>query len=222
MSSDLDFNEFYYAAHCRRAGDENWTLTDLFNVGWNNQHDEAAHEYRITIQTWEGLHQWYRYDGGRGSRAQQSIDALNDISIHLKYDGKETVSQPIGSFFGIALGKFDVRSLLQSVDTFVDNGAFTSRFPMPFSKSMELSLSCAGSGNSCDRDCFHQMARRRLAQVKLRLVEMGVLRHSAPSCRNQNGTALDFPLKSRLWRSVWYHSRYSRHHPTSEQYLGIP
>ncbi|KAF2095799.1 hypothetical protein NA57DRAFT_78579 [Rhizodiscina lignyota] len=144
VSSDLDFNEFYYATHCIHASGEDWALTDLLNVGWNNQHDEAAHNYQIAGQTWQGLRQWYHYSGDRASQAQQSIDALDSIYIEMEFDGKQTVSQPIGSFFGVALGKSDVRSLLLSVDTFMENGAFTCWFPMPFSKSTKISLSRSG------------------------------------------------------------------------------
>ena len=143
VSSDLDFNEFYYASHCTMEDSSDWHLTDLLNVGWNNLHDEAYHEYEITGKTWEGLRQWYHYGGNRASKAQHSIDALNSIHITMEFDGRQTVTQPLGSFFNVALGKFSVRSLLLSVDNLVPNGAFTSWWPMPFSKSFKVSLSRA-------------------------------------------------------------------------------
>lgn len=140
-SADLDFNEFFYAAHCLSKDSQHWELTDLLNVGWNNLHDEAYHDYQITAETWEGLRQWYHYGGERATKAQDSIDALNGVFLNIEFDDQQTVSQPLGSFFGVALGKFTVRSLLLSVDNLAPNGAFTSWWPMPFSKSFKLSLS---------------------------------------------------------------------------------
>jgi hypothetical protein len=140
VSSDLDFNEFYYAAHCQSKRSMEWALTDLLNVGWNNEHDEAYHDYQISDQTWEGLRYKYTYGGQRETHALSSIEALNEIYITLEFDEHQTVHQPLGSFFGVSLGKFDVRTLLLSVDSFVADGAFTSWFPMPFSKFFRMSL----------------------------------------------------------------------------------
>jgi hypothetical protein len=140
VSSDLDFNEFYYAAHCQSHSSSDWELTDLLNVGWNNLHDEAYHSYQITGETWQGLRQFYTYGGERKNRAQESVDMLSDIYLVLEFDGHQTVNQPIGSFFGASLGKNDVRTLLISVDSLGINGAFKSWFPMPFSNSFKLSL----------------------------------------------------------------------------------
>ena len=84
---------------------------------------------------------WYTYGGDRNDKTQQSIDSLSEIYLTLEFDGHQTVSQPLGSFFGVALGKFGVRSLLLSVDDLISNGAFTSWWPMPFSRSFKLSLS---------------------------------------------------------------------------------
>lgn len=84
---------------------------------------------------------WYAYSGDRETNAEQSIQSLAGIYLMLEFDGQQTVSQPLGSFFGVALGKFGVRNLLMSVDDLASNGAFTSWWPMPFSKSFKLSLS---------------------------------------------------------------------------------
>lgn len=146
VSSDLDFNEFAYAAHCLPNGSEDWQLTDILNVGWNNQQDEKAHSYSIVKPTWQGLRSMYTYGGEREAGAQNSIDALNDIDIHMEFDGRTTVNLPLGSFFDVALGKNDVRSLLLSVDSLVENGAFTSWFPMPFSDSFKMSLTRTSTG----------------------------------------------------------------------------
>ena len=150
ISSDLDFNEFFYAIHCKSKSSDEWQLVDLLNVGWNNQHDEAYHGYEIMGETWEGLRQWYTYGGEHRTKAQESIDALDSIYLTLEFDGHQTVAQPLGSFFGVALGKFGVRSLFLSVDNLAPNGAFSSWWPMPFSKSFKLSLSRPGSGTPVD------------------------------------------------------------------------
>jgi hypothetical protein len=110
-------------------------------VGWNNLHDEAHHDYEVTGQTWQGLRQWYIYSGEREENMQKSIDSLDGIYLTLEFDGHQTMSQPLGSFFGVALGKFGVRNLFLSVDNLVADGAFTSWFPMPFSRSFKLLLS---------------------------------------------------------------------------------
>lgn len=143
VSSDFDFNEFYYAMHCKTGRD--WTLTDLFNVGPANVHDEAAHNYRISGQTWQGWRA-YKYEGERAEKSDSSVDLLNDMMLKMEFDGRQTVEVPVGSFFGTALDKNQGRSLLLSVDTFVENGAFRSWFPMPFAHSVKISL--VGAGNS--------------------------------------------------------------------------
>ena len=138
-SSDLDFNEFYYALHCKLSSSDDFELMDLLNVGQNNIHDEAAHGYQITGQTWSGVRH-YHYGGDRGRKAEQSLDLISNLHLKISFDEQETVDAPIGSFFGSGLGKFDVRSLMLSIDTFIENGAFSSWWPMPFEKSMTVEL----------------------------------------------------------------------------------
>lgn len=140
-SSDLDINEFSYAAHCKpnNSGSRDWRLADLLNVGPNNVHDEAAHDYQITGQTWSGVRH-YHYGGNRSAQAKRSLNLISNLYLKLTFDDHETVHAPIGSFFGSGLGKYDVRSLMLSIDTLADNGAFTSWWPMPFKRSMVVEL----------------------------------------------------------------------------------
>jgi hypothetical protein len=154
-SSDLDINEFYYALHClpngtswsnpRYGSSQNWTLMDVLNVGPNNPNDEKGHKYTITNQTWNGV-RYYRYNGTRGSQAAQSLELISNLYLTLSFDGQETVNAPVGSFFGSGLGKFDVRSLMLSIDTMMDNGPFTSWWPMPFTQSTTVGLVNKGNG----------------------------------------------------------------------------
>ncbi|KAK2617010.1 hypothetical protein QQS21_000101 [Conoideocrella luteorostrata] len=145
QSSDLDCNEFFYALHCKSESghwktpgympSKDWVLMDLLNVGGNNPHDEKAHNYKITGQTWQGLRQFTYKD------STHSPDALPDIRISLTFDGKETVSKvPIGAFFGAGLAKGLTRSLMLSVDSMIPNGVWTTYFPMPFEKSAHIKL----------------------------------------------------------------------------------
>jgi hypothetical protein len=54
VSSDLDFNEFTYFVH--HEVDGGWTLADTLDVGPHHLDSEAAHQYRITKQSWAGAH----------------------------------------------------------------------------------------------------------------------------------------------------------------------
>ncbi|KAK9311340.1 hypothetical protein V1524DRAFT_473363 [Lipomyces starkeyi] len=139
ISSDLDFNEFFYALHCKLNVTSDWELMDLLNVGPNNPHDEVAHEYEINGQTWSGVRH-YLYGGDRIEQAARFLRLLSNLYLRLTFDGHTTVDGPIGSFFGSALGKFAVRSLMLSIDTLAENGAFTSWWPMPFNHSVAVEL----------------------------------------------------------------------------------
>lgn len=150
VSSDLDANEFFYALHCTTDEESwstsaygpstDWTLMDLVNVGPNNPHNEKAHSYKITQQTWEGLRE-YIYVGERQDEAVSSNQLLNSLLLSMSFDGQETVSNvPLGSFFGGAIKKNTIQTLLLTVDGFIANGAFSSYFPMPFSKEASLTI----------------------------------------------------------------------------------
>lgn len=134
-SSDVDVNEFFYTVHSNV--NSTWVLTDRLDVGPTNLNDEVAHDYTITGQTWEGL-RWYHYDIPVED-ADAAVDITNNLYVKFTFDGHETIRAPIGSFFATGLGKFDVRSLMISVDA-TEDGAFTSWWPMPFGESAVISF----------------------------------------------------------------------------------
>ncbi|KAK2760869.1 hypothetical protein FQN54_002109 [Arachnomyces sp. PD_36] len=134
-SSDLDINEFFYTVHSQV--DKQWVLTDRLDVGPMNLNDELAHEYTITDQTWEG-HRWFHYPIPV-EEANAALDITNNLYLTFTFDGHQTARAPLASFFATGLGKFDVRSLMVSVDA-TENGAFTSWWPMPFGKSALLTI----------------------------------------------------------------------------------
>lgn len=135
VSSGDDVNEFRYEVHSE-IGDQ-WVLTDILDVGDNHVSDETAHDYRITGASWEGL-RWFRYptDDARVADSQAVLDGLR---LRMTFDGRTTVDAPAGEFFGSGLGRYSTRTLLSSVDT-VDNGAFTSWWPMPYARSATVQL----------------------------------------------------------------------------------
>jgi hypothetical protein len=52
VSSDIDFNEFLYTVKHRINGV--WSTADTVDVGPDNTDSEAAHDYRITAETFQG------------------------------------------------------------------------------------------------------------------------------------------------------------------------
>lgn len=135
VSSSADVNEFRYELHSK-IGDQ-WVLTDILDVGNNHVSDESAHGYRITGASWEGL-RWFRYATDE-KRVADSQAVLNGLRLRVTFDGRTTVDAPVGEFFGSGLGQYSARTLLSSVDT-VDNGAFTSWWPMPYARSATAEL----------------------------------------------------------------------------------
>lgn len=134
-SSDNDVNEFFYTVHSKV--DDEWVLTDRLDVGPLNLNDELAHGYTITGQTWKGS-RWYHYDIPV-EEANAAVDITNNLYLKFTFDGHATARAPIGSFFATGLGKFDVRSLMVSVDA-TEDGAFTSWWPMPFGETAVITL----------------------------------------------------------------------------------
>lgn len=156
VSSDFDANEFAYALHCKPltswdntayGPSKDWTLMDILNVGPNNPHDEAAHEYTLVNETWNGLRN-FSYTGDRWDYGPRSTQLLNDITLSMTFDDEDTVSNvPLGSFFGTALAKQSTRQLLFGVDDMQQNGPFMSWFPLPAANSAKLTVK-NGSPNS--------------------------------------------------------------------------
>lgn len=68
-------------------------------------------------------------------------DILRSTILSIKFDGKETVTVPFGDFFGSGPGVNPYESLPSSI---TKEGVLTSRWPMPFKKSMEIQLRGTG------------------------------------------------------------------------------
>ncbi|WP_245617489.1 glycoside hydrolase family 172 protein [Amycolatopsis taiwanensis] len=134
-SSSVDVNEFRYEVHSKIGGQ--WVLTDVLDVGNDHVTDESAHGYQISGQSWAGL-RYFRYpaDDAVLADAQAVLDGLR---LRIIFDGRTTVDAGVGEFFGSGLGRYSTRTLLSSVDT-VDNGAFTSWWPMPYARSATVQL----------------------------------------------------------------------------------
>lgn len=134
-SSSLDVNEFRYEVHSNIGGQ--WVLTDILDVGNNHVNDERAHGYQISGQSWAGG-KYFRYPVD-DAKVAESQAVLNGLRLRITFDGRTTVDAAVGEFFGSGSGRYPTRSLLSSVDT-VDNGAFTSWWPMPYARSANVQL----------------------------------------------------------------------------------
>ena len=130
VSSSVDFNEFRYDVSCLANGE--WTRSDTVDVGPNHPGEESAHAYTIASPTWQGVRGFsYPVDA---QTAANSMAVLEGARLQIVFDGQTTVDAPIGEFFGSGLGKYDVRTLMFSVDNSSPNGWYTTWWPMPFAK----------------------------------------------------------------------------------------
>lgn len=110
-SSDVDFNEFRYDAASLVNGE--WTRTDTVDVGPNHPGEEQAHDYTIASPTWQGVRAFsYSVDA---QTLANSAAVLDGARLQIVFDGQTTVDAPIGEFFGSGLGKYDVRTLMFSI-----------------------------------------------------------------------------------------------------------
>jgi Protein of unknown function (DUF2961) len=65
---------------------------------------------------------------------------LEGARLQVSFDGQKTVDAPIGEFFGSGLGKYDVRTLMFSIDNSSPNGWYTTWWPMPFLQSAVVQI----------------------------------------------------------------------------------
>ena len=141
VSSDLDFNEFRYDVSCLVNGE--WTRSDTVDVGPNHPGEESAHSYVISAQTWQGFRTFsYPVDA---QTAANSLAVLSGARLLISFDGQITVDAPIGEFFGSGLGKYDVRTLMFSIDNSSSEGWYTAWWPMPFAENAVIKI-VNGSG----------------------------------------------------------------------------
>ncbi len=120
VSSNVDFNEFRYDVSCLVNGE--WTRSDTVDVGPNHPGEESAHSYTIAGPTWQGVRGFsYPVDA---QTAANSMAVLEGARLQIVFDGQTTVDAPIGEFFGSGLGKYDVRTLMFSVDNVPQAGNY--------------------------------------------------------------------------------------------------
>ena len=140
-SSDLDFNEFRYDVASLVNGE--WTRTDTVDVGPNHPGEEQSHNYTIAAPTWQGVRAFnYSVDA---QTLANSVAVLAGARLQIIFDGQTTVDAPIGEFFGTGLGKYDVRTLMFSVDSSATEGWYTTWWPMPFGRDVVVRI-VNGSG----------------------------------------------------------------------------
>jgi hypothetical protein len=136
VSSAVDFNEFRYDVSCLLNGE--WTRTDTVDVGPNHPGEESAHNYTIAAPTWQGVRNFsYPVDS---QTVANSRAVLEGARLQVSFDGQKTVDAPIGEFFGSGLGKYDVRTLMFSIDNSSPNGWYTTWWPMPFLQSAVVQI----------------------------------------------------------------------------------
>lgn len=140
ISAGIDFNEFRYWVDSVVGGED--VRTDEIDVGPGDEAlaSEAAHDYEIVEQRWQGEHAYtYPADPGQEDEVAESDDLLRDLRLRISFDGEQTVDAPVGEFFGSGLGETEVRSLMYAMDD-SDDGSYWSWWPMPFVRSAEVEL----------------------------------------------------------------------------------
>jgi hypothetical protein len=136
ISSDLDFNEFRYDVSCLVNGE--WTRSDTVDVGPNHPGEESAHGYTIASSTYSGSRS-YSYPVNVQT-ITNSMAVLSGTRLQITFDGQTTVDAPIGEFFGSGLGKYDVRTLMFSIDNSSPGGWYTTWWPMPFARNATIQV----------------------------------------------------------------------------------
>lgn len=129
VSSSNDFNEFTYWADSLVNGTAE--RTDTVDVGPNHTADEAAHNYSINEETWEGVRTYcYPPSNATDPAVLASNDVLRNTRLRISFDGKQTVDAPLGQFFGSGLGLSQVKALMYAMDPSAKT--MTSWWPMPY------------------------------------------------------------------------------------------
>jgi Protein of unknown function (DUF2961) len=137
VSSANDYNEFSYWVSSNVGG--SWQQTDTVDVGTNHTSDEAAHNYTISEQTWNGVRTFCYPPSTSGTGpAQQSADVLSNARIQISFDGQQTVDAPLGEFFGDGLGLYPVKALMYGVDP--ASKQFSAWWPMPYLRGFTVKL----------------------------------------------------------------------------------
>lgn len=135
VSSDNDFNEFTYWVDDHLDGD--YQPGDSLDVGDPNS--EAAHDYRIAGQTWEGTRSYaYPHTPAELAELATARQLLTGLRLRISFDGDTTVDAPLGQFFGSGLVVAPVQSLMFAMDP--DSGWYSAWWPMPFGNNAQVEL----------------------------------------------------------------------------------
>jgi hypothetical protein len=138
ISSNLDFNEFYYWIDSIVAGQPK--RTDEVDVGPDHTASEQAHGYSITSQQWSGRNSiTYPPTPEQEAAVRASDETLAKVRLRISFDGAQTVDAPLGEFFGSGLGEYPVKSLFFAMDT-ADDGWYSSWWPMPYRHNATVTL----------------------------------------------------------------------------------
>ena len=143
VSSDNDFNEFHYWADSIVDGAAE--RTDVVDVGPSHPAEEAAHDYVIVNQTFQGIDSTSGYPitpeeaAAEDARVAPSDALLRGARLRISFDGERTVDAPLGEFFGSGLGEYEVRSLFFAMQTGAD-GSYYSWWPMPYAEGAKVEL----------------------------------------------------------------------------------
>ncbi|MBB4685786.1 glycoside hydrolase family 172 protein [Amycolatopsis jiangsuensis] len=197
VSSDVDVNEFRYDVHSLVEGQ--WLRTDVLDLGPDHPGEENAHDYRLSLQTWNG-HQIYRYQRDPAELAASQA-VLSGTRLAITFDGKTTVDSPLGEFFGSGLGLFDSRTMLSSID--VGGGVLTAWWPMPYRRSATVELRNASGHPITGARVEVTSAPDPRATAGLRPGgELGYF--SATSHQGPTRAGVDWPILTTAGRGVFY------------------
>ncbi|MFC7405869.1 glycoside hydrolase family 172 protein [Georgenia alba] len=140
VSAGIDYSEFRYWVDSVVGGAE--VRTDEVDVGPSQEAraSEAAHDYQIVDQTWQG-EQTYQLPPDRTDEEEvvRSDELLRGLRLRMTFDGARTVDAPVGEFFGSGLGEAEVHALMYAMETAPD-GSYYSWWPMPFLRGARVEL----------------------------------------------------------------------------------
>jgi len=135
VSARRDWNEFHYWAYSKVDGE--YVRTDALDVG--DKVDEAAHNYAIVGQVWEG-----EFTAGYPPEVDPVFRAiLENARIQATWDGAESpqVDCPLGALFGTLSGPREINGLPCGTDA----PRLYCWFPMPFAKGAHIEVTNSSS-----------------------------------------------------------------------------
>ncbi|MFG1709590.1 glycoside hydrolase family 172 protein [Nonomuraea sp. M3C6] len=131
VSSDLDYNEFTYWV------DSAGKRTDTVDVG--DAADEAAHNYKIVAQTWQGERTFaFPMDEAQLAKVRVAQEVLQGLRLRIGFDGDRTVDAPVGEFFGSGHAMVPVKSLMYDIDP--ETSTMSAWWPMPYKSGATVEL----------------------------------------------------------------------------------